>query len=57
MSMNAVRKNPNLGIVIMENMKDSRWSGWSKMEFKTKSSNGVNAVIHYQGKFVNGQLK
>lgn len=45
MSMNAVRKNPNIGTVIMENMKDSRWRGWSKMEYKVKYSNGVNTVF------------
>lgn len=55
--MENIKANPNLGKVVMEGMKDSRWLGWSKMQYTVTSQNGVKAVVHYVGKFENGVLK
>lgn len=41
----------------MTGMKDSRWSGWSKMQHIVRTQNGSKAVIHYVGKWENGVLK
>ena len=49
--------NPQLGKVIMTGMKDSRWLGWSKMQFSVESANGVKVIVHYVGKWENGVLK
>ncbi|QQV02990.1 hypothetical protein [Chryseobacterium sp. FDAARGOS 1104] len=57
MAMKDAMANPQLGTRIMEGMKDSRWLGWTKMEYKVKTANGVNAVIHYVAKWKNGVLK
>ena len=58
MAMKAILENPNLGKVVMEGaMNDSRWLGWSKMQYSITSENGVKVVIHYNGKFENGVLK
>jgi len=51
MAMEDVMANPNLGKIVMEGMKDSRWLGWSKMQYTVTSQNGVKAVIYYVGKF------
>ncbi len=56
MAMEAVMKNPGIGTVIMQNMGDPRWLGWSKMEYKVKSAENVNAVIHYVGLWKDGVL-
>lgn len=57
MTMEAVKKQPHLGTRIMEGLSDSRWNGWTKMEFKSKTNEGINAVVHYVGKWENGILK
>lgn len=57
MAMEHIQNNPQLGTVVMEGMKDTRWLGWSKMEFKVKTAEGVNAVIHYVAKFENGVME
>jgi hypothetical protein len=59
MAMKDAVANPHLG-KILENMKplsDPRWQGWLKMQYSVKSQNGINAVIHYVGKWENGVLK
>ena len=56
-AMKNIMANPQLGTRIMEGMKDSRWFGWTKMEYKVKTSEGVNAIIHFVGKWENGVLK
>ncbi len=57
MAMENITANPTLGKVVMEGMKDSRWLGWSKMQYTVTSENGVKAVVHYVSKFENGVLK
>jgi RHS repeat-associated protein len=57
MAMKEILANPHLGTRIMEGMKDARWPGWTKMEYKIKTSEGVNAVIHYMGEWNSGVLK
>jgi hypothetical protein len=57
LAMKDAMANPQLGTRLMEGMKDSRWLGWTKMEYKIKTQNGVNAVIHYVGQWENGVLK
>jgi len=57
MAMKEAMANPQLGTRIMEGMKDSRWLGWTKMQYTVKTQNGVNAVVHYVGKWENGVLK
>jgi hypothetical protein len=49
--------NPNLGKVVMTGIKDSRWLGWSKMQYSIVSSNGVKVTVHYVAKWENGVLK
>ncbi len=57
-AMKFVKDNPQLGEVIMEGMGDTRWSGWSKMQFVHKPIGGGRAVtVHFVGKFENGVLK
>ena len=57
MAMTDVLANPELGIRLMEGMKDARWLGWTKMEYKVKTAQGLNAIIHYVGKWEDGVLK
>jgi hypothetical protein len=35
------------GVKIMSNMGDPRYKGWDKYEYKTKSSEGFDSVVHY----------
>ncbi len=59
MAMKAIMANPTTGQIIknMKPLSDPRWLGWVKMEYKVKTAGGVDAVIHYVGKFENGILK
>jgi hypothetical protein len=57
MAMKDAMANPQLGTRLMEGMNNNRWLGWTKMEYKIKTQNGVNAVIHYVGQWENGVLK
>jgi hypothetical protein len=57
MTMRHIMANPHLGKVVMEGMKDSRWLGWSKMQFSVTSELGKKAVIHYVAKIENGIIK
>lgn len=57
MTMKEAMANPQLGTRIMEGMKDSRWLGWTKMEYKIKTAEGINAIVHYVGKWEKGVLK
>ena len=41
----------------MTGMKDSRWLGWSKMQYSVESVNGVKVIVHYLGKCENRVLK
>jgi hypothetical protein len=38
-------------------MKDSRWFGWSKMQYTVTSNNGVKVVVHYVAKIEKGIIK
>lgn len=50
-TMKFVKDNPRLGERIMENMGDSRWSGWSKMQYIHRPVDGGRTVtVHYVGK-------
>src|SRR5690606_16112813 len=51
LAMKEIMSNPTLGKTVMTGMKDSRWLGWNKMQYGTKTT------IHYVGKFENGVLK
>ena len=42
--------NPSAEKVIMNNIKDSRWSGWSKMQYIHYDMSGHKTTIHYVGK-------
>lgn len=57
MAMKAVVKDPTIGRVVMTGMKDSRWVGWSKLQYSVTTQNGTKGVVHYVGKFENGVLK
>ncbi|WP_316818038.1 hypothetical protein [Pedobacter nyackensis] len=59
MAMRAVMDNPTIGIRIanMPPLSDPRWLGWIKMEFKIKTVNGVDAIVHYVAKYQNGVIK
>jgi len=57
MAMKDALSNPMLGTRIMEGLKDSRWLGWTKMEYKVKTANGINAIVHYVAKWEKGILK
>ena len=57
-TMKFVKDNPQLGEVIMKNMGDSRWSGWSKMQYIHRPVDGGRTVtVHYVGKWENDVLK
>lgn len=57
MAMKDALENPQLGRRLMEGMKDSRWPGWTKMEYKVKTAEGVRTIVHYLAKWENGVLK
>jgi len=57
LAMREAMSNPAAGRVIMEGLKDARWSGWSKMQYIHTGLDGVKTNIHYVGKFENGILK
>ncbi|GLB54008.1 hypothetical protein NBRC110019_30490 [Neptunitalea chrysea] len=57
LAMKEIVSNPRIGTVVMEGMKDSRWLGWSKMQYVHRGLNGSKTTIHYVGKFENGVLK
>ena len=41
----------------MEGMKDSRWLGWSKMQYTHYGLDGTKTTIHYVGKWERVILK
>jgi hypothetical protein len=55
-AMRDAMTNPQLGIKLREGLTDKRWLGWTKMEYKVKTKEGVNAIVHYVGKWKNGIL-
>ncbi len=57
LAMKEIMSNPTAGKVIMEGLKDSRWTGWSKMQYIHKGLNGSKTTIHYVGKWEKGILK
>jgi hypothetical protein len=57
LAMKEILANPNLGRVVMTGMKDSRWLGWSKMQYTHTALDGTKITIHYVAKFENGILK
>jgi hypothetical protein len=57
MAMKAAMENPQLGEIVMKEINDPRWLGWTKMRYKVETENGVKVIIHYVGKWENGVLK
>ncbi|SUJ25591.1 Uncharacterised protein [Sphingobacterium spiritivorum] len=57
MVMKDAMANPQLGTPIIEGLKDSRWLGWTKMQYSVTSQNGQKAVVHYVAKWENGVIK
>ncbi|UUV22015.1 hypothetical protein [Paenimyroides aestuarii] len=57
LAMKEAMSNPSAGKVIIHGLKDSRWSGWSKMHYVHTSSTGKKTVIHYVAKFEKGIIK
>lgn len=57
LAMKEALSNPAAGKVILQGLKDSRWAGWSKMQYTHTGLDGSKIVIHYVGKFENGVLK
>lgn len=55
-AIKAAISNPNVGVVIMKNLKDPRWLGWDKMQITETLSDGQKIVIHYAAKFENGVI-
>jgi hypothetical protein len=55
--MKKIMSNPKLGDAVMTEMKDSRWLGWSKMQYTHTALDGTKTTIHYVGKWENGILK
>ncbi|CAN7450991.1 RHS repeat-associated core domain-containing protein [Acidovorax sp. LjRoot117] len=45
MTMEAAKKGA--GTKIMDNMKNERYKGWEKWEYKVKSADGRDSVVHY----------
>ena len=54
MTLKAAKKGK--GEVIIEDLKDSRFRGMEKMEFKVKSANGNDSVVHYVRDPKSGEL-
>jgi Pretoxin HINT domain len=58
LAMKAIKADPTLGSVVMlGDMTDPRWTGWSKMQYVHRSPDGTNITIHFVGKIENGVLK
>lgn len=56
LAMEEITSNPKMGEEVMKNLADSRWSGWSKMQYVKRLSDGKKIVIHYVAKFVDGTM-
>jgi hypothetical protein len=56
LAMEEAMANPAGGKIIMPSLKDSRWPGWSKMQYIHKAADGTETTIHYNGQWVNGAL-
>lgn len=56
LAMKEVMSDPTLGKVVMTGMKDSRWPGWSKMQYTHTALDGAKTTIHYVGQFNYGVL-
>ncbi|AOM77212.1 DUF6443 domain-containing protein [Pedobacter steynii] len=59
LSMAEITSNPTLGTVLRSvgPMKDTRWFGWSKLQYSHEALDGSKTTIHYVGKFVGDVLK
>ena len=55
LAMKAAMANPEKGFILPIIINDSRWLGWTKMQFKLDGLDG-SIVIHYVGKWENGVL-
>ncbi len=53
-AMREIQKNPEWGTKILSNLGDPRWKGWNKYEFVLKSKEGHKAVVHFNGRELNG---
>jgi hypothetical protein len=56
LAMKEAMSNPSSGTIIIQSINDSRWLGWSKMQFIHTGQNGIQTIIHYVGKWENGIL-
>jgi hypothetical protein len=56
LALKEIMNNPRLGTVVMEGMKDTRWLGWSKMQYVHRGLDGTTTTIHYVGRWENGVL-
>jgi len=59
LAMEEIMANPNMGGIIerMAPLNDARWLGWRKMQYIHNGLDGSQAVIHFNGKWVNGNYK
>ena len=55
LAMKAAMANPEKGFILPVIINDSRWLGWTKMQFKLDGLDG-SIIIHYVGKWENGVL-
>ena len=59
LTLKEVQANPELGRSIISALEDSRWKGWTKMQYIHNHQKGekVNrVVIHYVAKWKNGKI-
>ena len=56
LAMKEAMSNPATGKVVMQGLKDARWSGWNKMQYTHTALDGTKTTIHYVGQFKNGVL-
>lgn len=56
LAMEEVQSSPQLGRIIMQNLSDTRWKGWNKLQYTHTLESGKQIVIHYVGKYRNGKL-
>jgi hypothetical protein len=55
LAMKAAMANPKDGLILPITINDSRWLGWTKMQYELIGLDG-KIYIHYVGKFENGVL-
>ncbi len=48
---------PGVGEMIIDKLGDERFKGWEKWEYRVKSANGRDSVVHYVRDPQTGRLK